>query len=379
VRVPDATCEVAIVGAGVVGCGLAWQLSKALGLDRVVLLEQAEREGTGISSRNSGVVHAGLYYTPGSLKARACVEGNALVWAWVDQHGVGHRRTGKLVVATDEAEIAALERLASNAVASGAVVELVDAARARTLEPELGEDVRAALWSARSGIVDVHGFVRSLRVEAEREGANVLFGARVLGIAAIGSDWLIETTRGSLAAARVINAAGLHADAIAAMVGVERTIIPARGDYFRLRRPRPWQRLVYPVQVPGSPSLGVHLTLELDGGCRLGPDLDWNTSKDDFSPAQGEAKRERFRIAASRLLGELADEDLAYDGCGIRPKLVGPGMSAADFEVLEQPMGVRHYLGIESPGLTAALALAQYCGTEGSTCSDHAAIPPVKL
>jgi L-2-hydroxyglutarate oxidase LhgO len=355
---PDATCEVAVVGAGVVGCALAWQHARTLGPDRVVLLEQAEREGTGVSSRNSGVVHAGLYYTPGSVKAHACVEGNARLWAWVERHGVGHRQTGKLVVATDEAELAALEQLTRNALACGAEVEQVDAARARELEPELGEDVRAALWSGRSGIVDVHGFVRSIRIEAEREGASVLFGARVLGIEARGSGWLLETTRGSLGAERVINAAGLHADAIAAMVGIERTIIPARGDYFRLRRPRPWKRLVYPVQVPGSPSLGVHLTLELDGGCRLGPDLDWNTSKDDFSPAQGEAKRERFRIAASRLLGELADEDLVYDGCGIRPKLVGPGVPAADFELLEQPAGVRHYLGMESPGLTAALALA---------------------
>jgi L-2-hydroxyglutarate oxidase LhgO len=357
-RTPDATCEVAIVGAGVVGCALAWQRARALGPDRVLLLEQAEREGTGISSRNSGVVHAGLYYTPGSVKARACVEGNARSWAWVERHGVGHRRTGKLVVALDEAELVALERLASNAIACGAEVEIVDAARARELEPELRGDLRAALWSPRSGIVDVHAFVRSLRIEAEREGASVLFGARVTGIeASPGSGWMIATTRGSLRAERVINAAGLHADAIAAMVGVERRIIPARGDYFRLRRPRAWQRLIYPVQVPGSASLGVHLTLELDGGCRLGPDLDWNASKDDVSPEQGEAKRERFRIAASRLLGELADDDLAYDGCGIRPKLVGPGVNAADFEVLEQPAGVQHYLGIESPGLTAALAL----------------------
>src|SRR5690349_4305275 len=134
---PDATCEVAIVGAGVVGCALAWQLARSLGPDRVVLLEQAEREGTGVSSRNSGVVHAGLYYTPGSVKARACVEGNSRLWAWVERHGVGHRRTGKLVVATDETELAALERLASNALACGAEVELIDAVRARELEPEL--------------------------------------------------------------------------------------------------------------------------------------------------------------------------------------------------------------------------------------------------
>ncbi len=357
---PDATCEVAIIGAGVVGCALAWQLAHSLGPDRVVLLEQAAREGTGISSRNSGVVHAGLYYAPGSTKARTCVEGNARLWAWVERYGVGHRRTGKLVIATDSAEQAALEHLAANALACGAEVELVDGARARALEPELRGPVQAALWSPRSGIVDVHGYVRSLRIEAERAGAIVLFGANVVGLelATSSPGWLITSTRGSLLAERVINAAGLHADAIAAMVGIDRTIVPARGDYFRLRRPRPWTRLVYPVQVPGSPSLGVHLTLELDGGARLGPDLDWTTNKHDVSPARGEAKRERFRVAATRLLGELGEDDLVYDGCGIRPKLVGPGSPAADFEIHDQPAGVRHYFGIESPGLTAALALA---------------------
>lgn len=360
----DAECALAIVGAGVVGCALAWRSASLLGPQRVVLLEQAEREGTGVSSRNSGVVHAGLYYTPGSLKARACVEGNARTWAWVSEHAVGHRRTGKLVIARDEAELAALVHLYVNARACGAELEIIDPARARELEPLLDGPLRAVLWSPRSGIVDAHGFVRSLRHAAERAGAATLFGAHVSQLEPCAGGFLLTTTRGHLLAERVINAAGLHADALAAMLGHARAIIPARGDYFRLRRPRPYQRLIYPVQVPGSPSLGVHLTLELDGGCRLGPDLDWACSKDDFGPAQGQAKRERFRVAAERLLGPLDADAIVYDGCGIRPKLVGPGVPAADFELVEQPSGALHLLGIESPGLTAALALAEHVATK---------------
>jgi L-2-hydroxyglutarate oxidase LhgO len=326
-----------------------------------VLLERAEREGTGVSSRNSGVVHAGLYYRPGSRKARTCVEGNELVWDWVARTGVEHRHTGKLVVAgADAGEREALQALFDNAISSGAQeLELISGARARQLEPELPEHVELALWSPRSGIVDVHGFVRSLRTSAEQAGTLVLFGAAVHGIEQAGSGFMLDTTRGRLGAERLINAAGLHADELAAMLGLFRPIVPARGDYFRLRKPRAWRRLIYPVQVPGSPSLGVHLVLEVDGGCRLGPDLDWSTSKDDFSPAQGERKLGQFARAAARLLGPLAPDELVYDGCGIRPKLVGPGAAAADFEIIEHPAGAWHLLGIESPGLTAALALAR--------------------
>jgi len=361
----DAYFELAIVGAGVVGCALAWRLARELGRERVVLLEQAEREGTGVSSRNSGVVHAGLYYEIASLKAITCVEGNERTWAWVAKRGVSHRRTGKLVVARDEAELAALIPLYVNGRACGAELEIVSPQRARELEPLLEGPLVAAIWSPRSGIVDALGFVRSLRVAAEQAGASVLFGARVTQIEDTPTGFSLTTTRGRLHAERMINAAGLHADELAAMLGLQRPIVPARGDYFRLRRARPYQRLLYPVQAPGSPSLGVHLTLALDGSCRLGPDLDWDCSKHDFGPAQGERKHERFHNAAERLLGPLDADALVYDGCGIRPKLVGPIEPAADFELIRHPVGVLHMLGIESPGLTAALALAEHVALTG--------------
>jgi L-2-hydroxyglutarate oxidase LhgO len=186
----------------------------------------------------------------------------------------------------------------------------------------------------------------------------------VSAIEPLDDGFRLDTARGSIVAQRVINAAGLGATQIAKLVGLDRQLFAARGDYFRLRRHAPWQRLIYPVKVPGSAYLGVHLTLELDGACRVGPDLEWVDDPDDFSPGRGERKHARFLAATRRLLGHCADEDLVYDGCGIRPKLVGPGADAADFEVIEHPRGFWHLLGIESPGLTASLALADELARE---------------
>jgi L-2-hydroxyglutarate oxidase LhgO len=358
--------DLAILGAGVVGCALARVLGKRLSSSNSVLvLERAGREGTGISSRNSGVVHAGLYYPPGSRKARSCVAGNAMLWDWVAAHGVGHQRTGKLVVATHASrdglieQEAALERLHSNAAAGGAALERITLAQARALEPNLPATIRAALWSPSSGIVDAHGLVLSLRVDAERAGVEFACSAAVERIEPLADGFLIATSRGDVVAQRVINAAGMGAVALANSLGLDVRLHPARGDYYRLRTSTRWQRLIYPVTVPGSPALGIHLTIELDGRCRVGPDLEWVDDPEDFSPARGEAKHGAFLAAAERLLGPIAPDNLTYDGCGIRPKLVGPGQPAADFEIVEHPRGCWHLLGIESPGLTAALALAE--------------------
>ncbi|HVI00787.1 MAG TPA: FAD-dependent oxidoreductase, partial [Enhygromyxa sp.] len=282
----------------------------------VLVLERAAREGTGVSSRNSGVVHAGLYYPPSSRKARSCVAGNAMLWAWAAAQGIGHRRTGKLVVAVDRDQEAALERLLENATAGGASIERVTVERARALEPNLPSSIRAALWSPSSGIVDAHALVRSLRVDAERAGVELVCSAAVERIEPRDDGFWIATSRGEVIAQRVINAAGLGAVAIANSLGLARRLFLARGDYFRLRTTKQWQRLIYPVTVPGSPALGIHLTLELDGGCRLGPDLDWVDDPEDFSAARGEAKHGAFLAAAERLLGPIAPDNLTYDGCG---------------------------------------------------------------
>jgi L-2-hydroxyglutarate oxidase LhgO len=256
---------------------------------------------------------------------------------------------------------AQLEVLVENAAASGIELERVTLARARMLEPSLPSSVRAACWSPSSGIVDAHGLVRSLRVAAEQRGVSVVCSAPVTRIDVLEHEagFRLSTPRGAVTAKRVINAAGLGAVAIAKLVGLTRELYLARGDYFRLRRQPPWRRLIYPVTVPGSASLGVHLTLELDGGCRLGPDLAWVDDPEDFSPARGEREHATFVAAARALLGACEPDDLVYDGCGIRPKLVGPGAPAGDFELIEHPRACWHLLGIESPGLTACLALAQ--------------------
>lgn len=360
----DAHCEIAIIGAGVIGCALGHALAGTGSVDDVVVLEAAEREGTGVTSRNSGVVHAGLYYTPDSRKARTCIAGNRMLWEWVAARGVAHRVTGKLVVATAADQVSQLDELVANARASGATLEHVTLSRARTLEPELPESIVAACWSPRSGIVDAHELTSSLRAAAQARGVEFACSARVTSIVPREPGFELHTSRGSIVAQRVINAAGLGANAVAKFVGLDRSLFPARGDYFRLRRHAAWQRLIYPVKVPGSAYLGVHLTLELDGRCRVGPDLEWVDDPDDFSPDRGERKHARFLAATQRLLGHCAAEDLVYDGCGIRPKLVGPGAEAADFEVVEHPRGFWHLLGIESPGLTASLALADELARE---------------
>jgi L-2-hydroxyglutarate oxidase LhgO len=350
--------DVVIVGAGVIGAAIAAAVANRR--RSVLVIERARAEASGITSRNSGVIHSGLYYPPGSLKARACIRGQALLYAWCATHGVEHAALGKLVVARGAAELAALEALADNAARSGAQgLELIDGAAAAALEPALPRP-DAALRCDRSGIVDPHGLTRSLRATAENAGAVFAMGAEVTGLRPVAAG--IEVTSGADAviAGVLINAAGLEADRLAAAVGVDRfPIYPCRGDYFRLRGARgAFSRLIYPVRPKGSAGLGVHLTLELDGGVRLGPDAEYVDDRDDFSPRPG--KIAAFHRATERLLGPIDPARLRYDSCGIRPKLRPPSeRDERDFVILEEPAGCVHLLGIESPGLTAALALAE--------------------
>lgn len=350
--------EVAVVGAGVVGCAVASALARR-GRE-VVVLERATRVGTGVTSRNSGVIHSGLYYPPGSLKAVTCVRGQELVYAWASTHGVAHACTGKLVVARDELEVEALAELHANATASGASgLVWLDAAEVARRAPML-PTMRAALLCERTGIVDAEGLTRSLRADAERHGATFVLPAALTEVHTTTAGLRLVTTRGELEVAALVNAAGLAADQVATMAGLVDApqIYPCRGDYFRLHAPGRYTQLVYPVRRRGSLNLGVHLTLELDGGLRLGPDAEYVATRDDFGPA--EHKHAAFLAAARGLLGPLAAGQLRYDGCGIRPKLRAPGEpEERDFVVREGPAGCVHLIGIESPGLTAALALAE--------------------
>ncbi|HKB77571.1 MAG TPA: NAD(P)/FAD-dependent oxidoreductase [Myxococcales bacterium] len=352
----DAEVDVAVVGGGVVGCAVASRLARAG--NEVLLLEGGQRLGDGVTSRNSGVIHSGLYYAPGSLKAQACVRGNALLYEWARARGVPHGRPGKLVIAPDAADLPDLEALEANARANGAPgVELVPAAFVRAREPTV--QAAAALWCPQTGIVDAVELARSLATDAAEHGALVLTQARVQAISRSGSAYELETARGPVRAQRVVNAAGLHADEVAALAGVDRyQIHPWRGDYFRFTPATPYRHLVYPVRRRGAAGLGVHLTLDLAGRCRLGPDVEHVARKDDYSPR--EDKLPAFLAAARSLLGEVRADQLAYDGCGIRPKLRGPSdREDKDFVLSEDLPGFVNLVGIESPGLTAALALAE--------------------
>ena len=348
--------DVVVVGAGVVGCAVASRLARAG--RSVALLEQAPQEATGLTSRNSGVVHSGIYYPPDSLKARACVEGQELLYAWAKRHDVPHRRIGKLMVAVDRTEVPALEAWYENARASGARgLRLLTGGEAKDHEPALPR-VAAALLCTETGIVDPHALTHSLRVDAERHGAIVAFGADVTSISRLGAGVEFHTARGPIAGEMVVNAAGLASDRLAAQLGYDQVRHRyCRGDYFRVTGPCPYQRLIYPVRKPKGAGLGIHLTHDLGGGVRLGPDAEWVDDPKDVSPA--DHKLARFHQAAEALLGPISRDRLSWDGCGMRPKLTGPGEAPADFHVVAEPAGSVQMLGIESPGLTSALSLAR--------------------
>ncbi|MGH8228474.1 MAG: NAD(P)/FAD-dependent oxidoreductase [Steroidobacteraceae bacterium] len=371
--------EVAVIGAGVIGLAIARALAQR---GHEVLVLEAERTfGTGASSRNSEVIHAGLYDAPGSLKARLCVEGRTRLYDFCSRHGIAHRRCGKLVVATSAVELTALATIASAATANGAPVRELGRAQALALEPQLR--CTAALLSPESGILDTHALLLALLGQAEARGALCAYASRVTHLALEHGATAIAVNGGQpcLRASLVINAAGLDAPCVArATEGFPREHIPrtqvAKGSYFALPGRAPFERLVYPVPEPGG--LGVHLTLDLQGHARFGPDVEWLDA-----PAVGAAdaprfgadgqgferlfevdarRGERFYEAIRRYWPALPEGALRPAYAGLRPKLSGPGEPAADFridgpEIHGTPM--IHLFGIESPGLTAALAIAE--------------------
>src|SRR5271166_5515226 len=354
--------ECVVVGAGVIGLAAARALALA-GIE-VLVLEGAYTIGFETSSRNSEVIHGGLYYPVGSLKARSCVEGRQQLYTYCREHGVPHARLGKLIVATREAEIAGLEKIASTARGNGVNdLEWLDPTQARRLEPAL--NCVAALLSPSTGIIDSHALMLAYQGEAETAGAIVVLRTPVLSgrvrpggfELAIGGD---EPT--AIRCRFLVNAAGLHAPSLArAIEGIPPGTIPpayfCRGVYFSLAGRSPFRRLVYPVPAPGG--LGVHLTLDLAGQARFGPDVEWISSVDyTVDPARGRV----FYPAVRTYWPDLRDGALQPGYAGIRPKISGPSEPAADF-VVQGPEthgvpGLVNLYGIESPGLTAALPLA---------------------
>lgn len=365
--------EAVVIGAGVVGLACARTLAQR-GIETVVL-ERHDAFGTETSARNSEVIHAGLYYPAGSLKAELCVAGKRLLYDFCAAHGVAHRRCGKLIVATSEAQAAQLDALRRQGETNGVDdLRLLTAAEARALEPELA--CHAALLSPSTGIVDSHGLMLALLGDAERAGAALalcspLLRGSVEAGSAGGKDGIVLETGGAeplrLRAGLVINAAGLSAPRIAgALAGFPAAHLPrayyAKGNYYALTGRAPFSRLVYPLPEPGG--LGVHLTLDLGGQARFGPDVEWPADpgvEPDYrvDPARADG----FYAEVRRYWPGLRDGALAPAYAGIRPKIAGPGEAAADF-VLQGPAehgvpGLINLFGIESPGLTASLAIAE--------------------
>ena len=358
--------EAVVVGAGVIGLAAARAL--ALAGHEVVVLERAYTIGFETSSRNSEVIHGGLYYPAGSLKATACVAGRERLYAYCAEHGVPHARLGKLIVATEEAEIPGVQKIEAASRANGVTnLEWLTASEAQLLEPEL--HCVAALLSPSTGIIDSHALMLAYQGEAEEAGAFVAFRSPVLGgrVLAAGSKDGFELDVGgdepvTIRCHILVNAAGLHAPALARLIdGVPPETIPpayfCRGVYFTLLGKTPFRRLIYPVPVPGG--LGVHITLDLAGQARFGPDVEWIPDVDYAVDAR---RGDAFYAAVRRYWPGLRDGALQPGYAGIRPKISGPNEAAADF-VVQGPEthgvpGLVNLYGIESPGLTASLPLA---------------------
>ncbi len=362
--------ECVVVGAGVIGLAIARQLAMR-GRD-VVVLERHDAIGTEVSSRNSEVVHAGIHYPEDSLKARLCVAGKHLLYEFCTKHGIAHRRTGKLIVAVTGEELDGLDDVRAAAHRNGVTdVEHVTLARVRELEPAVR--CTGALISPSTGIVDSHGFMLALQGDAEDHGAMVAFLCDLVrGTAGSGGFSLeVETGGGppprrslSLECGILVNSAGLGAQKVARGIsGIPAHSVPplhlARGCYFTMSGASPFRRLVYPM--PDRASLGVHVTLDIGGRARFGPDVEWIDAIDyDVDPARGEA----FQAAVRRYYPGLPDGALQPGYAGIRPKVQAPGEPAADF-VIQGPRshgipGLVNLFGMESPGLTAALAVAEH-------------------
>ncbi|MFT7724023.1 MAG: NAD(P)/FAD-dependent oxidoreductase [Roseateles sp.] len=351
--------DVAVIGAGVVGLAIARAL--ALQGREVVVIEAAGAIGTGISSRNSEVIHAGLYHAAGSLKARLCVRGRALLYGYCAARGIAHRRCGKLVVATRAEDLPRLQALAASGAANGVDdLRLLDRAETRALEPAL--EAAGALLSPSSGIVDSHGLMTALLADAEQAGATLALASPVTGGAPDGAGWRLRVGEDfELGARRVVNAAGLFAAQVAAALG--RPAPPlrfARGHYFSLAGRAPFSRLIYPLPVDGG--LGIHLTLDLGGQARFGPDVQWLPGTDPAALDYGvdPALAPAFEAEVRGYWPGLPAGALQPAYSGIRPKLGGPGEPAADFHIDAAAPGLVNLFGIESPGLTAALAIADH-------------------
>ncbi len=340
--------DAVVIGSGIVGSWISLRLAEA-GL-QVVVCDSAERSGDGISGRNSGVLHAGLYYPPGSQKAIHCIRGRILVAEFLDHAGVPYKVCGKLIVAADRSSEPELLALKENAEACGATgLEIVS----RPGDQWHGVRGTLALHSRNTGVVDPTSYLRAVQAAAVAAGVIFLFKTRVTG----GTTGKVSTNGEEIPCLFVVNAAGLHSDDVASSFGADGfEIRPNRGEYYRLKKPLPYQKLIYPLPHKESTALGVHYTFRLDGEAYAGPNSIWADSKSDYRIT---ASRTEFFESLSSILDGYSEDDLEPGYAGLRPRLFEKGREIRDFKIVEKPDRVFHLLGIESPGLTSAPALAE--------------------
>lgn len=359
--------NITIVGAGVVGLAIAAELSKDY--SDIVVIERNSSFGQEISSRNSEVIHAGIYYPKSSVKAKMCVEGKELLYRYCQQHDTNHKKIEKLIVAVDENEAKELEELYINGLGNGVTdLKILSREEIKKLEPRV--EAIAAIHSPSTGILDSHGLMKSFVSEAESRNAQIAYATELVGVEKErdGFKVSVKDEREGIFnfLTRVfINAAGLDSDNVARMAGIDKkeyTLKYCKGDYFRVHnnKTRFLSRLIYPVPAKEGISLGIHTALDLAGGLRLGPDAEY-VDKIDY--IVDESKKEVFYESARRFLPFIELQDLAADMAGIRPKLQGPGESFRDFLIKEESdnglTGFINLIGIDSPGLTCVLSIAK--------------------
>lgn len=361
--------DITIVGAGVIGLAVAAQVARG---DRgVYVLERNAGFGLETSSRHSGVIHSGIYYPHGWLKTRMCVDGNRMLYQLCERRGIGHRRLGKLVVATSDDETAELEGLLERGRRNGVEgLRLVSRRELSRLEPHVAGV--AALVCPSSGVIDSHGLMGYYAARAQEGGARIVFGAEVVAIERADRGFLVTVADGggglSFTTRALVNCAGLYSDRVAQLAGIDvegagYRLHYCKGEYFSVGggKGRLVQRLIYPVPPPHLASVGIHITIDIDGRVRLGPSARYVDAIDYSCDA---SQRQLFLDAARRLLPALGPADIEPDMAGIRPKLQGPGDDIRDFVIKEERArglpGLINLIGIESPGLTASPAIAEY-------------------
>lgn len=363
--------DILVIGAGVIGLALAEELSGASG--SIIVVEKNESFGRETSSRNSEVIHGGIYYQPGSLKATMCVRGRGLLYEFCVKNNVPYKKTGKLIIATEKEEESSIESLFSNACKNGVQgLKIMDRKEMKKVEPDISGV--AALFSPETGIVDSHSLMQRLIGKAKDKGVTIAYNSEVVAIEKDKDIYNVkvkdanETT--TLAARIVINCAGLDADTIAEMAGIDikecrYELQYCKGQYFRVNQRKSGyiKRLVYPVPHPKAGGLGIHATPDLGGGLRLGPDHEYLKNRiKDYSV--DESRKKEFCASVKKFMPFIEEGDIFTDTAGIRPKLHDYGNEPRDFIIKEETAngfpGLINLIGIESPGLTASLAIAQH-------------------